>query len=97
MGAVGNTAQDFYNIDMDVNITSSEGVCTGIIIGGQINNQKNVNMGLAGQPINIASSTKVNGAAVTGMDVASISKLVGHIETESGHAGYILLTNVILK
>lgn len=97
VGAVGNTAQDFYNIDMDVNITASEGVCTGIIIGGQINNQKNVNMGLAGQPINIASSTKVNGAAVTGMDVASISKLVGHIETESGHAGYILLTNVILK
>lgn len=97
VGAVGNTAQDFYNIEMDVNITSSDGVCTGIILGGQINNQQTVNFGMEGQPFNVLSSTKVNGTAVSAADVASLSKLVGHLETESGFAGSILLTNVVLK
>lgn len=95
-GALGNTAQDYYNSELDVELVSSEGVCLGIILGGQINNQQTVNFGLIGQPFNIASSTKINGTAVTASDVAMMSKLVGHLETESGFAGNINLTNVIL-
>lgn len=97
VGGLGNTAQDYYDSIIDAQITAASGVCTGIVLGGQINNQKTVNLGLPGQQLTIKSTTSINGTAVSGTDVAARTKIVGHIETESGHADYIQLTNVILE
>lgn len=97
VGGLGNTAQDYYATEIEAQITAASGVCTGIVLGGQINNQKTVNFGLTGQQLTIKSATTVNGTAVSGTDVADRTKLVGHIETVSSHADYIQMTNVILE
>ncbi|MBO4671641.1 MAG: hypothetical protein J5640_07375 [Bacteroidales bacterium] len=97
VGGYGNTAQNYYDDSIDVRMTASSGVCVGIVSGGTINNKSSVKYGLEGQPITVASTTTINGVAVTAADLADKDKLVGYLQKDSGFDVYTEVVNVVLN
>ncbi len=98
VGGYGNTAQNFYNDDINVRMTASSGVCVGIIAGGTINNASAaVNYGMTGSPIRVSSSTTINGVAVTADDLADKDKLCGYLQKTSGFDVNTQVVEVVLN